>query len=114
MFTGSSVVTLAPMRFIVTTEEFALTGASVLPGSCFPLGCTADDVHSAIMDKFLVTYVILPYTDSSLCKYDHVLLTDLSLPINPEDSDVVTAPMPYLNMKSESSERTSLKNALKD
>lgn len=32
----------------------------------------------------------------ALCKYDHVPLTDLSLLINPEDFDVVTAPMPYL------------------
>lgn len=63
MFTGSSVVTLAPMCFTVTTEEFALTGASVFLGSCFPLGCAVDDVHSAKMDKFVVMYVILPYTD---------------------------------------------------
>lgn len=61
MFAGSSVVTLVPMCFAVTAEEFALTGASVLPGLCFPLGCTVDDVYSAIMDKFLVMCVILPY-----------------------------------------------------
>lgn len=32
----------------------------------------------------------------ALCKYDHVPLTDLSLLINPEDFDIVTAAMPYL------------------